>query len=305
MIDPRLQQLSYSSLLTLHSCPRKFQLDKLKAQKVESLDTNFSNVTFAFGHIVGEGIQMVFDGATMDEIIWKQFLHWDTDLLEVNERQAKSFWLGIHAIQKFAGLRDAGFLSEYELVYHNGRPAVELSFVIEFPDGFRYRGFVDGVLRSKITGSIVVLECKTTSLVSIPDSVYKNSAQAVGYSIVLDSIYPDLSSYEVLYLIYKSKEREYEVKPFTKSYLARAQWIQELLLDIEMIKLYENVGVFPMYGESCNNFYRDCEYFGSCTLSTQYLVSPIDKEALDKELGKEYSVKLTLADLLESQLSKA
>lgn len=303
-IDQRIKQISYSSILQLHSCPRRFQLDKLRGRKVETLDDSSTSITFAFGHLVGEGIQELFEGKSLDTIIWNQFLKWDADLLQVNEKQVKSFALAVFAVQKFEGLRAAGLLEDYELVYHNGKPAVELSFVIEFPDGFRYRGFVDGVLRHKTTGIVVVLEVKTTAMAVIPDSTYKNSAQAIGYSIVLDSIFPDLSSYEVLYLAYKTKSQEYEIRPYQKSYLARAQWIQELILDIEMIKMYENVGVYPMHGESCNSYFRDCDYFGTCTMSTQYLTVPLDKESLDKELNREYSVRLTLTDLLESQLSK-
>ena len=31
---------------------------------------------------------------------------------------------------------------------HEDKPAVELSFIINFPDGFTYKGFVDAVLVS-------------------------------------------------------------------------------------------------------------------------------------------------------------
>ena len=60
-IDYRIRQLSYSSLLNLHSCPRKFQLQKLRTthRTEESLK---SSVTFSFGHVVGEGIALALDG---------------------------------------------------------------------------------------------------------------------------------------------------------------------------------------------------------------------------------------------------
>jgi hypothetical protein len=76
-IDYRIRQLSYSSLLTLHSCPRKFQLYRLRTQHktAEALKTT---ITFAFGHVVGDGIQKVFQGLSEDEIIWDMFLGWHT-----------------------------------------------------------------------------------------------------------------------------------------------------------------------------------------------------------------------------------
>lgn len=298
-IDLRLQQLSYSSLLTLHSCPRQFQLDKLNPKSEDNEST-----TFAFGHAVGLGIQMCFEGKSEEEIIWAVFKQWSVDIAQEDEKRAESLWLAIHAVQKFIGMRNAGFLAEWELVYHDGKPACELSFVIVFPDGFRYRGFVDAVLKHKLTGAIAVLEVKTTGFNDIDEAVYKNSAQAIGYSIVLDAIFPELSSYEVLYLPYKKKAQEYELRPYTKSYLQRALWIQELLLDIETIKMYLNAEVFPMRGENCYSFYRQCKYFGTCTLSTQYLTKPLDQKTVDKIAAEEYSVNLTLMDLLDSQLAK-
>ena len=46
-IDYRIRQLSYSSLLTLHSCPRKFQLYKLRTthKTAESLKTTITFVS--------------------------------------------------------------------------------------------------------------------------------------------------------------------------------------------------------------------------------------------------------------------
>lgn len=303
--DIRLKQLSYSSLLQLHNCPRKFQLHKLGSQQVAVLDDNQSPLTFAYGHAVGLGIQMAMEGKSESEILFALFQQWDVDLYEENEKQHKSFWLACYAVQKFIAMRMQGFLDDYELVYYQGKPACELGFIIRFPDGYCYRGYVDAVLKNRHTGAIVVLEVKTTSSNEIDDAQYKNSAQAIGYSIVLDVIFPDLSEYEVFYLPYKTKIREFELKPYTKSYLQRAQWIQELLLDIEILKLYESTGVYPQRGESCYSFFRQCEYFGVCGLSTAYLTKPVSQIELDTIETKQYTVNLTLADLLDAQVRKA
>src|ERR1700744_3382717 len=255
IVDPRLKQLSYSSNLLLHSCPRRFQLYKMGGKK--NAEEDEESTTFAFGHLLGLGIQMQFQGASEEEIFWECFKAWQPDLMAEHEKRCESFWLVMYAIQKFIGMRNSGLLADYELVYHEGKPAVELGFCINFPDGFRYRGYVDVVLRHKYSGRVTVLELKSTGLTGeINEAVYKNSAQAIGYSIILDAIYPGLSEYEVFYFAYKKKEREFVLQPYTKSYLQRALWIQELILDIEMIKLYVGAGVYPQHGESCYSFYR-------------------------------------------------
>jgi len=300
-IDYRIRQLSYSSLLTLHSCPRKFQLQKLRTvhRAEEPLK---STVTFSFGHVVGEGIALALTDLPLPQIIWRMYLGWHTpSIFDEGEKLNKSLWTAILAIQRFMVIRNA-VLKDYELVYYNGKPATELSFAIVLPDGFRLRGFVDAVLRHRITGEILVLECKTTGSATINPATYKNSAQAIGYSVVLDHLYPSLSSYKVLYLVYTTKQGEYIPLPFTKTFLQRALWIRELLLDIETIKMYADAEIFPMRGESCYSFFRECEYINTCTLSTTYLTKPCTPSQEDKT---EYQVVITLADLLESQLSKA
>lgn len=298
-IDYRIRQLSYSSLLTLHSCPRKYQLYKLRTVH-KSAEREKDTITFSFGHVVGEAIQLILDGKEFGEVIWRMFLGWHAPLFAEDEKAKKSFWTAILAAQRFQAIRST-VLAEYELVYYNGKPACELSFVINFPDGFRYRGHVDAVLRHRITGRILVLECKTTGSKTVSPASYKNSAQAIGYSIVLDSIFPDLSSYEVLYLVYQTDSQDYTPIPFEKTYLQRALWIRELLLDIEAIKMYEQAEVYPMHGESCYSFMRECEYINSCTMSTEHLA----RQGTDKDFDEtEYQVSLSLNDLLETQLGK-
>lgn len=303
-IDPRIQLLSYSSLLTLHKCPRKFQLYRLKAtEDAENKEAEINqNLTFAFGHVVGDGMQQVFLGLSEEDIIFKMFLDWHADLEDRNPKQNKSFYLAVIAIQRLISLRDNGFLEDYELLYYQGKPAVELSFSITFPDGFKMRGSVDAVLRHKTTGIVKVLEGKTSSAAALNSATFKNSSQGIGYSVVLDVICPEISSYEVLYLVYLTKGMEYTQLEFPKSYLQRATWIQELLLDIETIKLYESTGVYPMRGESCYDFFRECEYLNQCTLSTKLITTPFTPESVADT--KVYDVQLTLMDLIDAQVGK-
>jgi hypothetical protein len=260
-----------------------------------------SSVTFSFGHIVGLGIQLALQGKTEEQILWELFLMWEPDLFAENPKQVKSFWHGVLAVQKFMRMQEQGFLSDYELVSYNDIPACELSFRITFPDGFKYRGFVDVVLRHKVTGEVLVLELKTTASSALNPATYKNSAQAIGYSVVLDVLFPELSSYKVLYLVYTTKTYEYNQLPFDKSYLQRALWIRELLLDIETIKMYEEAGIYPMRGESCYDFFKECFYYGICTLSTASLTSPLEE---GEEKREEFQINLTLQDLINSQLAK-
>ena len=307
-IDPRLKLLSHSSRTTLHKCPRKYQLYRLAAEEIALADATKvmeQSLTFAYGHAVGEGMASVLERKTEDEVYLEAFLHWDADLLDENTRQKKSFWLALFAIKKFIAMRENGYLDEYDLVYYKGKPAVELSFQIMLPGGFSYRGFVDAVLRHRDSGEIMVLEAKTSSGTA-NSAMYKNSGQALGYSVVLDILFPKLSSYTVLYLVYETRSYEYKELPFTKSLLQRALWLQELLIDCKRVELYESFGSYPMHGESCFDFFRECEYLGLCTLSTDSFTKKLTTKmiaAIEKDQER-YQFVVDFHDLVAAQIAK-
>jgi hypothetical protein len=329
-IDPRIRNLSYSSLLTLHRCPREFQIYRLSNKKASAEDdkieesaeividledsidvsnppiTQEQSVTFAYGHVVGQGVQEVFMNLPLERILFNAFLMWDADLLADDTKRNKSFFKALIAIQQLHSMRSHGFFKDWEVVEYQGKPASELSFLIELPDGFKYRGFVDLVLKHRVTGEVLVLEAKTNSSKNLNPAQYKNSAQAIGYSIVLDAIFPELSSYKVLYLTYLTAKEEYLAIPFDKSYYQRALWINELLLDVELIKLYESASIYPMHGESCIRFYRECDYYQTCTLATERLAKQLTP-GIEAQIAKElesFQIKITVEDLIKAQLAK-
>jgi|ERR1700748_72283 len=309
-IDQRIQLLSYSSLLTLHACPRKFQLYKLKSERASQ--DEIAGVTFAFGHVVGQGIQDVFEQRSYRDITLRMFAMWDaSSLYDTDTKRHKSFSEAVQCIRKFIALRKSGFLEEYELVYVPNpttgqlEPACELGFAVNVFDGFVYRGFVDAVLRNKVTGEIVVLECKTTWMREVSTAAYKNSGQALGYSVVLDSLFPGISSYSVLYLVYSTTTLEFSCLPFAKSFGQRAEWIRSLVFDVEDIVRYEEIGFYPKRGESCNDFFRECEYFNVCNLSTSYLAKPMIEKQEELEAAEaRYTHRFELADIIEKQVAR-
>lgn len=294
--DPRYLRVSYSSLLDFHACPRFFQLKKLKLQGAQDQK---ANVTFSFGHAMGLGIQEFLTHRDLDKAIWAMFMEWDVDYLAENETQKKSFPEAVAALETFAGLCDNGLLEDYEVAYFNGKPAAELSFCIDF-GVFKYRGYVDLVLEDKTTGELLILELKTSSANAIWASSYKNSAQAIGYSVVLDRIKPGCTSYSVLYLAYMTKLRRYEVFEFPKTLVQRVHWIKNTLWDqtllADMVSNFGNYGVWPQHGESCRRFGRDCEFLDSCHLATERVMSPVLETDLVEET--EYDFYFTVEELL-------
>lgn len=291
-VDPRVTRMSYSSGLLFQSCPRKFQLAKL-SDKRAAPDTS-SRITFGFGHLVGTGIQDLFEGKSLETTIWNAFLAWQEDLFAENDAQKKTFFHGVAALQSLHQALQEGLLDDWELAYFNGKPAVELSYRVHFPNGFTERGYVDVVLRHKRDGSYAILENKTSSSYSINASQYKNSSQAVGYSVVLNQIAPGITDYTVHYLVYQTRSMVWQHFEFPKTYTQRALWVRDKLWNFslihQLVQLEGNSGVWPQHGQSCTAWGRDCEYMGMCNMSTDRLVSPLRENQLEETATYDFEI---------------
>lgn len=266
------------------------------------------SVTFAFGHCVGAGIQALLSGKTEDEAIWAAFLNWNYYLFgtEDDERNPakKSFAWAVHAIKKFIPYART-IHREWEIAMFDGKPAVELSFILDLQNGYFYRAYIDIVLRHRKTGELLVVELKTTKMKRVQEAMYGNSSQALSYSVALDKIASGNASFHVWYIVYKTEDEEFEFLPFTKNMLEKADWIQSLLLDTEEIERYRAAKHFPKFDHSCIQFNRPCVYYGICGLRTGLIASELElAERVEKELKEEYTFRFTLQEVIDQQLEK-
>jgi hypothetical protein len=302
MIHPVLKRLSHSSILLLHSCPRKYQLRKLLARPEEDSDD------LTYGDAVGYGIQQLMIGRPMQDVWLDILLRWSMDIIEYDDKtlkKKKTLWHAFHALNKFDRLSKPALLEQYEVAVFEGKPAIELSFRINIGADFYYRGFVDIVFIDRRTRELVVFEIKTTASKFVGPAKFQNSGQGLGYSIVCDFLAQKIpgiagSSYKVLYFIYLTPSEEFVPMPFPKSHSQRALWIKQLLMEVEHIQGYDREGIWPMYGESCESWGRPCEFLGVCNLSDEVVIKGSNPELKDEN----FTFDISLMDLIESQLER-
>jgi hypothetical protein len=204
-----LNILSYSTTLQLHSCPRRMLLEKITAKEETSCD----NADFLYGHAVGAGIQSFISYGNREQALLECFMAWNGDLEVEKSKSKKNIWYAIVAVEKFIQLRDM-ILKGWEIAVFNGKPANELAFRLNLDNGYYYLGHIDLILYHPVQKKFMILELKTTSFTSISEATYKNSAQALGYSLILDALVEKMNldataSYTVLYLVYKTGAQEY------------------------------------------------------------------------------------------------
>jgi hypothetical protein len=263
--------VSNSILSSLHSCPRRFIQEKIKAnnRELQGLPEQ-PNIDFVFGHSVGAGVQcyLAFD-CNIEYGIFAAFLAWRYDFDFGREdyyaRKKKTIERALLAVQIFNHWWTANF-SEWEIYrLPDGKPAVELSFCIDFGK-YKYFGHIDLILRNKRTGRIAIGENKTTGYSNPHPAVYQNSGQALGYAIVLDKIVGQLADYDVLYYAYSSVGEEWHHFPFAKTTAAKLEWVQDRFIDNGHVEQYFKLQHFPKNGGSCFQFNRPCQFFGDCDI---------------------------------------
>lgn len=305
---------SYSLLSNLHKCPRLFELEKLQANSEVLVIDGEVNLDFAYGHAVGAGIQTYAATGNLMAAQFAGFLAWRApwDAEKFDKRgnsTGKSLHHAMFAIEKFSYFWEQE-LSEWEVLKIDGVNATELAFAVDFqqtPIPFYHFGHIDTILRHKTRNVLAVWEGKTTGLENVDEATYANSSQALGYGVVVDRIAQligaDGTEYEVFYIVYSSKSREFKLLPFGKTRTQRAEWLQDVLLDHSALATYQRIGFYPKRGESCiNQWGRKCHWFGQCQMSNELLfpgVSPSELGDINGVEALDYTFKLS--ELIQSQ----
>jgi len=252
-------------LCELHACPRKFQHIKARAA---SGGGQLSNVDFAFGHSVGSGVQaLLASNFDMAAGIFNGFLAWRIPYEAALDKKKKSIWQATLAIQKYAAFH-AEALDDWQVwTLPSGKPAIELSFSVDFENGYKHYCHIDCILENKYTHKLAIQENKTDGFKDIEEAKYANSSQALSYAVLIDQLRED-TSYEVFYCVYSTVAQEWQLLPFTKSISHKAEWINDVLLDHAALSTYHQLDFYPKRGESCYNYMRRCEFFGVCNLTS-------------------------------------
>ena len=311
---------SYSRSLMLHRCPRKYQL-----ATNYKLRTDRASTTFAYGHAIGAGLQAIFKKASCDRVVLAAIAAYDYPMERCEDdktiKDGKTVWNAIFMVRRLYELytRGAfGYLDGWELAYFADQtgqqvPAIELTFVVDLGpalvEGERrtYEGHIDLVLYNPATNRYMVVELKTTSSTRIDKANYEKSNQALGYGVVLDQIAGNIAataSFDVLYLAVKSRDQEIVPFIFTKTHRDKAEWLNSIMDDTDLIDRYYSMEWWPMRGEACNDFFRACEYLDVCHYSHEELKAIEVSSKMDSLVFHQMEKPtyfFTIQDLLERQ----
>lgn len=287
-------RLSYSTMNTLDTCERMYQLDHVLDNGAPREESEH----FSFGHGFGEGVAHYLVNQDKDAALLTAWLAYWPQVETEKKNQAKC----INALNvAFSALDD--ILQDYEVVEFEGKAAVELNFRLNIDKTYYYAGHIDVVLKHRWSGQYFIFEVKTTGLALHDiDPLYKNSGQALGYSIALDRIVGQkLSSYGVVYFVAqlgKDYNPVMKVLAYEKTLLDRLNWFMTLGLDVERLHRMADLNVYPKRGGSCLNYMRPCRHFGICGLHGMDRVAPYVR---DKEV---YQFEYDMDDLVSEHIAR-
>lgn len=271
---PGKTTLSYSKLLTLHTCPRKAQVQELEER------TSFgATVHTTYGHAFGAGIQSLFStNGNLEHAYLAAFQAWEVALDDCIAKDKKSLWFCLHQLSLWHEFEYPNF-ADWTLA-PNG---VELLFLIEISPAYDYQGHIDIVLQHRETGELAVAEIKTTNR-EISRATYENSNQTGGYQVVLNAMAAQLSvsnSRKVFYIVAQPKYMlshehnfGFNTLPFTKTLDDNITFLHGILLDIKQIEMYREANHFPKRGEACESYGRPCHFFGTCDTLVNSVFNP-------------------------------
>lgn len=294
---PATKELSYSSLMLLNSCPRKYQLTK-----GENVVTKEKNQHLAYGSAFGVGLQALLSGESLNNAILKAISAYDCEIDLDYFTFTKSIYHCIEALKIFYSTELNSLSTDWEALMIDGKPASEVSFAIKLPSGYLYRGYIDFILKSKVGNTILIVEAKTDGS-TVSDSEmrrakYANSTQGTGYAVVADYIAHKLgmkAELAVAYIVNFTVSKSFEGMIFDKTPEDRIRFLENLVTTASVVEFYgKDNKPYPISG-SCLSYNRVCNYYGICNSSD---VSVRHNEI---DLEKEFQFVIPLHDLLTLQ----
>lgn len=288
-------RLSHSSLDLLHTCERKYELEKLLAgAKVKEESEHLS-----FGHAYGAGVATYLVTQDQDMAIFECWKNYGPEI----DTDKKSCALAVQAlINSFIQLDT--ILQDYAVAYFNNKPAVELSFRLDISEEYYFVGHIDVVLQNKFTGKYFVVDAKSTGLNLLDISpLYRYSGQTIGYSIALDRIVgEELAEFGVGYVVTQINAQAWTTKThflsYEKTIADRLKWFMTLGMDAKKISEMRALKHFPMRADSCVRFNKACRHFGTCHMHS--LDTP--KEMEEDKIA--YDFHYNLDELIEDHLRR-
>ena len=268
-------RVSYSSLNTFSSCPRKFEFSKLYPRRARDYDTFAADV----GTCLYTGYQNYLMYRDEDQALWAALESYPYEGAWHQEKDDRSVEAVIVTLQEMIESESMLEWRVAEIKKPDGEvvPAIEVPFElrlkgITLPDGrgIAITGFIDALMRNVMTDRFKTWDIKThRRALKDATSKYKFDTQQVPYGIVLEHIQGNsIGEFDVCYLdtYVDLANPRVEAYTFEKDADAVQEWLMNTVLKCQSIQRYMEMDYFPRTDGGCMNFNKPCFYLQPCEL---------------------------------------
>lgn len=267
-------RVSYSSLNTLEYCDRKFEFHKIYGQdKARATD---ESIPAEVGKAFHEGLQSYIVHRNYDLAMFEllKAYPWHLDLYA--DKNTRTWDVVMSTFDEAIRRLDFG---EYELVYiqrgDKQVPCTEVPFELRFLNteipgyaGIAFVGYIDLILKSKMTFNIATTDIKThQSRMRDRTAEYKYNTQQVPYGIVVEHLLGNkIDSFDVTYLDCFLDLTDPRVSEFqyTKDRTAIQEWMVAKYIQFSRIKTMMQLDMFPRRENGCVAFQYPCRFLDIC-----------------------------------------
>lgn len=294
-------RVSYSSLGTFSTCPRKFELNKLYPRIKQDPRENYAADV---GKAIHAGYQHFLITGDSEASVWRfmEAFPYETEFLQPNDY--RSFNAALATLEEmFIHLR----MNDYRLAQikkPDGTigPAIEVPFAIRFnglevapcaryPEGarFEFTGYIDAIMQNILNSMFRSLDIKSSRMkLADASAKFKYDTQQVPYGIVIEHVAGQLvEKFEVLYLDCYVDLLEPEVKlyPFMKSQSDIQEWGMNKVIQFQQLARFIGADYFPRTENGCVFYNKGCKYLDVCQSRDRQAI--IDFMTLGMELATE------------------
>lgn len=269
-------RLSDSTLSLFESCDRKLEFRKFyrHGKKDESFHGEVGKAMHA-------GFQSWLVHRDEERAVFDMMTNYPVHLMPergTNQKTLEACYITLQSLMQTESFAEYE-IAQIKCLDGTTRPAIEVAFQIDI-EGFNlsddagnyipvyYIGFIDAILFSKIKHTYGVFDVKSHRDNSDDlTAKYYFSNQVLPYGITLENILgKEIESFDVSYIscfidIEKPQTRIYSF-PKTKNDIE--DWGQNLMVQLQRIKLHANTGWWPRKPNSCMAFRHPCEFFDIC-----------------------------------------
>jgi hypothetical protein len=273
-------RVSYSSLATFESCPRKFEFQKIYPKVARNQDDNYAADV---GKALHAGYQEYLTSKDRDSATWQFMLHFPFQGEFQQSNDYRNFDASLATLDEMMDYiqMDEFRLAQIKKPDGTVAPAIEVPFEIEFkgievlpceryPFGatFSVIGYIDAIMQNLMTNHFRTVDVKTSRM-KLNDSTgkFKFDGQQVPYGIVVEHVSGQpVESFEVIYFdcYIDLLEPKVNLYKFLKTGLDIQEWGMNKVIQFQQIAQFIGADYFPRTDSGCMFYNSPCRFLEPC-----------------------------------------